>query len=329
MKLLIGWQNENSNGAHPYLAPAVLSPYLTSLLQPGGHAFILRRFDTNAISLTTMYRAAFPGASDGDERRETNWVKENHELLGNNGSTKEPQIIRLAGTWVDPDLAVQFAETYALGDIIALMAKAEPDPKVAYRKSTKAATPKGKDAGVSMGLPTPSPTLATPSAPKRRKESSPPPSAGKAASPPPRRSTRVRSPPPSSMLPSFASRLSPKPSAKKVRRGAASSTGGSDETVVDDDAEIAEMAGPDMNQDVAEQQELIKTLKAQRTNDMSAGDEAKSKRPREEESPLQFEFKEPEVGERAIATNKRVWMEPRTKSVAWGVVAFAIGMGAV
>jgi len=299
---------------------------------PGnGHAFILRRFDTNAISLTTMYRAAFPGASEQDERRETAWVKENHELLGNNGSTKEPHIIRLAGTWVDPDLAVQFADTYALGDIIALMAKAEPDPKAAYRKSSKAATPKGKDAISSMGLPTPSPTLATPSAPKRRKESSLPPTVAKAASPPPRRSTRVRSPPPASMPPSFASLASPKQSAKKTRRGGASSTGGSDETVVEDDAEIAAMAGPDMSQDVAEQQELIKNLQAQRASAMSAGDEdAKSKRSREEEEgPLQFEFKEPEVGERAIVTNKRVWMEPRTKSVAWGVAAFAIGMGAV
>jgi hypothetical protein len=277
-----------------------------------------------------MYRAAFPGASDQDERKETQWVKDNHELSGNNGSTKEPHIIRLAGTWVDPDLAVQFAETYALGDIIALMAKAEPDPKAAYRKSSKAATPKGKELNPSMGLPTPSPTLATPSAAKRRKESSPP-STAKAVSPPPRRSARVRSPPPASMPASFAALGSPKQSPKKTRRGAALSIGGSDETVVDDDAEIAAIAGPDMSQDVAEQQELIKNLKAQRANNMSAGDEdTKSKRSREEEeAPLQFEFKEPEVGERAVVTNKRVWMEPRTKSVAWGVAAFAIGMGAV
>ena len=255
-------------------------------------------------------------------------MKDNHELLGNNGSAKEPHIIRLAGTWVDPGLAIQFADTYALGDVIALMAKAEPDPKVAYRKSSKAATPKGKDASSTMGLPTPSPSLATPSAAKRRKESPPAPVA-KAVSPPPRRSARVRSPPPASIPPSFASLASPKQSAKKTRRGAALSIGGSDETVIgDDDAEIAAMAGPDMSQDIAEQQELINNLKVQRAN---AGDQdAKSKRLREEEeAPLQFDFKEPEIGERTVATNKRVWMEPRTKSVAWGVAAFAIGMGAV
>jgi hypothetical protein len=274
-----------------------------------------------------MYRAAFPGASDQDERKETMWVKDNHELLGNNGSAKEPHIIRLAGTWVDPDLATQFADTYALGDIIALMAKAEPDPKVAYRKSSKAATPKGKDASASTGLPTPSPTLAPPSVAKRRKESPAP--TVKAVSPPPRRSTRVRSPPPAPVPQSFASLASPKQSAKKTRRGVALSTGGSDETVVgDDDAEIAAMAGPDMSQDIAEQQELINNLKAQRAN--AGGQDTKSKRAREDEDvPMQFDFKEPEIGERAVATNRRVWMEPRTKSVAWGVAAFAIGMGAV
>lgn len=296
---------------------------------PGGHAFILRRFDTNAISLTTMYRAAFPGASEQEERKEMTWVKDNHELLGNNGSTKEPHIIRLAGTWVHPELALQFADTYALGDIITLMAKAEPDPKAAYRKSSKATTPKGKDSNASMSLPTPSPTLATPSAAKRRKESSPAPAA-EAVSPPPRRSTRMRSLPPVSVPVSFVPLASPKQSAKKTRRVVASSAGGSDETVVDDDAEIAAMAGPDMSQDIAEQQELIKHLKAQRDT-MSTGDEdGKSKRSREdEEAPLQFEFKEPEVGQRTIVTNKRVWMEPRTKSVAWGVAAFAVGLGAV
>jgi len=278
-----------------------------------------------------MYRAAFPGASDQDEKKETLWVKDNHELLGNNGSAKEPHIIRLAGTWVDPDLATQFADTYALGDIIALMTKAEPDPTVTYRKSSKAATPKAKDASAPMGLPTPSPTLAPPSVAKRRKESPAP--VVKAVSPPPRRSTRVRSPAPAPMPQTFSSLGSPKQSAKKTRRAVALSIGGSDETVVgDDDAEIVAMAGPDMSQDIAEQQELINNLKSQRANaGENAGDQdTKSKRAREDEDvPLQFEFKEPEIGERVVVTNRRVWMEPRTKSLAWGVAAFAIGMGAV
>ncbi|KAF7986468.1 hypothetical protein HWV62_31253 [Athelia sp. TMB] len=303
---------------------------------PSGHAFILRRFDTNAISLTTMFRAAFPGASDAEERHETAYIKDNHPLMGNNGSTKEPSIIRLAGTWVDPVLAIQFAEDYALGDIITLMAKAEPDPKVVYRKSTKA-TPKGKESSAhpaAGSLPSQSPAMGTPSAPKRRKEFSPAPSPthAKLASPPPRRSSRQRSVQPTEPT------VSPK---KRTRRTAAQEQPamlGSEETVVEDDEEIATMAGPDMNQDIAEQKELIKKLKeaaelVSMDAVMEAVDTTVAKRAREEEeAPLQFEFKEPENTERAIASNKRVGyfnMKPQTKSVAWGVAAFAIGMSAV
>ncbi|KAJ3484474.1 hypothetical protein NLJ89_g11976 [Agrocybe chaxingu] len=61
-----------------------------------GHAFILRRFDTGAVSLTTMFRAAFPNASDYEEKVEIQWVKEHHDLSGNNGSTKDTHITRLA-----------------------------------------------------------------------------------------------------------------------------------------------------------------------------------------------------------------------------------------
>lgn len=38
------------------------------------HAFILRRYDTGAISVTTMYKAAFPTASQEEEDREMRWV---------------------------------------------------------------------------------------------------------------------------------------------------------------------------------------------------------------------------------------------------------------
>jgi hypothetical protein len=44
--------------------------------QPGTHthAFILRRYDTDAISLTTMFKVAFPGATEEEETREMDWV---------------------------------------------------------------------------------------------------------------------------------------------------------------------------------------------------------------------------------------------------------------
>jgi hypothetical protein len=295
---------------------------------PTGHAFILRRFDTGAISLTTMYRAAFPGAKEEDERKETAWVKENHELLGNNGSTKEPKIIRLAGTWVDPVLALEIAETYALSDIIALIAKAVPDPKAVYRRSSKA-SPKIKESNTPKPLSTSSTSMTAPSAAKRRKESPAPSATSTVVSPAPRRSARMKSAQPEPAPAPLSTVTSPK-SAKKTRRGAASALTNGDESILEEDEEIVAMAGPDMSQDIAEQKELIKSLKAGMNG---TEEEAKSKRAREEESEaLKFQFKDPEVGERAIATNRRVGffhMEPRTKSVAWGLAAFAVGVGAV
>jgi hypothetical protein len=321
-----------------------------------GHAFILRRFDTGAISLTTMFRAAFPSASEQEEKRETAWVKDNYDLTGNNGSSKEHSIIRLAGTWVSPDVAVELGAAYSLGDIIPAVAKATPDPNANYRRSGKAITPKATpSAPTSTSSPAattaaPSPAAALPNPPKRRKEQSPAPipvsprspSPTPARSPAVRRSARTKSPTPKPAPASFSPIKSPKvpKTPKSVRRSGALTPGQSDETAVEEDAEVeaADLAGQDLrHQDIAEQKEMIENLKAQRDALMQDGGEEdntiKQKRARETEEPqLQFDFKEPEVEERAIATNRRVSrfrLEPRQKSVAWGLAAFAVGLSAV
>ena len=107
-----------------------------------------------------------------------------------------------------------------------------------------------------------------------------------------------------------------------------------------------------MDEDVREQKALIARLKEERAqraaqNEQASGEEEQeekmearevypakpaSKRPREDEV-LKFDFKEPteEIGERAIATNRRVAlrMTPQRKSAAWGALAFAVALGAV
>ncbi|KIJ67058.1 hypothetical protein HYDPIDRAFT_174312 [Hydnomerulius pinastri MD-312] len=320
---------------------------------PNGHAFILRRFDTGAISLTTMFRAAFPNADEAEERKETQWLKESFDLSGNNGSAKEPHIVRLAGTWVSPSIALrpEFAECYHLSDVISHVAKATPDPTATYRRSTTKTTPKAVPpsspaASPAKSLLTPAPSMTMPT-PKRRRESSPAPApaptnTSQSNLPPPRRSTRTKSPAP---LPLPMAVKSPKSvrTARAIRIAEVTTPGGSDETVVEDEAETIEIARPSMSQDMADQKVLIERLRAERyastiKTDMET-DEAPAplKRSREEEEEeqkeeLRFNFKEPESEERQIATNKRVsrfHLEPRKKSFAWGVAAFAIGMGAV
>jgi len=113
---------------------------------------------------------------------------------------------------------------------------------------------------------------------------------------------------------------------------------GSDETAVEDD--LPEVPGPDANEDIREQKEMIESFKAQRESQaaddrdegMDGGSE--KKREREEENPsLQFTFKEPETRERKIATNRRILrlpeMTPERRSFAWGIAAFAAAVGAM
>ena len=335
-----------------------------------------------------MYRAAFPNATDMEEKQEIQWVKDTYDLSGNNGSVKEPQITRLAGTWVSPQVALELGNAYALGAIIDAVVEAAPDPNGNYRRSGKAAaavgstnTPKAsavaitttastqtntsvttsvvvsKPPSAAKSLPTPSPTAAVPPA-KRRKESSPVPTPQSSkptsrASPAPsktaapRRSTRTKSPAPRSaaaIAPLTSVNRTPKAPRSPAKKDAIASTsltpGGSDLTAVDEEGELVKdgVAGAELReQDIEEQKKLIQDLKQKRNEEAGLMDIEESssskKRDREEEDkPLEFQFKEPETEERAIATNSRVGLfhlEPRAKSFAWGVAAFAVGMGAV
>ncbi|KAJ7364039.1 hypothetical protein DFH08DRAFT_765644 [Mycena albidolilacea] len=307
---------------------------------PSGHAFILRRFDTGAVSLTTMFRAAFPNAPDDAEKREFQWVKDSYDLTGNNGSSKDTSITRLAGTWVSPVVALELGEQYSLGELIRSVVNAKPDPTANYRRSGNKKDAPAPPTPTSVPPQPSSRTLPTPSSPnpaKRRKESSPAP-----APPPPvtpaRRSTRTKSPvPKSAPMPSLTSAAKSMSAKKATRRTEPVTPGGSDETVVDEEGDvIEESVGTELReQDLAEQRDMIADLKAQRDKTLAVkhggnADDgpAKLKRAREDETnKLEFEFKEPEIGERVIATNRRI--SPAQKSAVWGALAFAFGAAAV
>lgn len=349
-----------------------------------------------------MFRAAFPNAPDADEKAEIQWVKENYDLSGNNGSTKDPHITRLAGTWVDPELATQLGKVYSLGALVDAIVDATPDPNGTYRRSIKAGgggsttapTPAVPPPTVNANtttpnstvqspptvqsdvktLPTPSPTTNPPA--KRRKESSPAPSSHSATSSKTpsrlspslvkspaatRRSTRkspASSPAIRAESPFSASGRTPKRGLKKEQSlSRVSKTPSKRELkTVDEEVQMVEdgVAGSElMEEDIKEQKKLIKDLEEMRQQQQLAAlaksdkDEimgydcvenssvatATKKREREDEDqPLTFDFKEPEKEERPIATNRRVGrfhLQPRTKSFAWGVAAFAVGMSAM
>ena len=339
-----------------------------------------------------MFRAAFPNAGENDEKAEIHWVKENFDLSGNNGSSNDPHTTRLAGTWIDPQLALELAKDYSLGSLVKIIVDATPDPNGNYRRSARGTTVGpatsvlapplksttsttvlastaqsstivvSKTPSSTKTLPTPSPTSTKPPS-KRRKETlsvpspaassvkpllrvSASPSASKTTVVAPRRSNRKsKSPAPRTMAP-----LPVRTPKRGIRKDQSAMTSSSlDLAAVDEEGQIVEdgVAGTElMEEDIKEQKRLITELKKEEEaalpswqpgeTSMEESDHTSTsskKREREDEDqPLAFEFKEPEKEERAIATNSRVTrftLEPRTKSFAWGVAAFAVGMGAV
>jgi hypothetical protein len=301
-----------------------------------------------------MFRAAFPSASEEQERAEMAWIKANYDTSGANGGNKDTNSrVRFAGTWASPDVAYTIAHTYAIDRVIEHLGRATPSPDVAYRSAAKG----GADDGSNKQLPTPAPSAtnaleAQPPA-KRRKEATPTPASpapATPAKPASRRSTRLsRSPAPASQIPA--------PRARTPRRRAQRDEPRSDHTdhTLVDEEQTDALVKPTMLEDIQEQRELIEDLKAKRHAEQLAkaaaeAEEAEggaeeegeagqaTKRAREEEEPLQFNFQDPtaktnEVTERAIATNRRVGrlpqMSTRNKQVAWGALAFAAGLGAV
>lgn len=345
-----------------------------------------------------MFRAAFPNASDGEEKLEVAWVKDTYDLSGNNGSTKDTHITRLAGVWVGPSVALDLGHAYMLGKLIEAVVEAKPDPNGNYRRSGKSAAATAnpptvvnvppvtgnvqaavtsppsivsKPPSAAKSLPTPSPTTATNPPAKRRRESSPviesPKSVVKPLSrqspapskiPPPspslRRSTRTKSPAPRQPSAPLATLRTPKATRTVIKKETFTSLtpGGSDLTVVDEESLVVEdgVVGTELrDQDIKEQHKLIQDLKDKReaarqaqveteegmdvgSDESSTSTNGKKREREDEDEALKFDFKEPEKEERAISTNRRVSrfnLEPRTKSFAWGLAAFAVGMGAV
>ena len=318
---------------------------------PGGHAFVLRRLDTNAISLTTMFRATYPQASEDAEKAEINWIKNNYELSGANKTGRA----RFAGTWASIDVALNIADTYSISHLLPSLINAVPDPAQIYSKSRGKATTQPL---------TPQPTPPSPPKPsgpnKRRKEATPQPATRGSPAPPPtpapapaettspapaptpRRSTRLKSPAAAPVPLPLSPRRTPKLQRARVEpeETQVPPTPATPEVAQNEEEEEAVVVTePNMAEDILEQRELIAGLKAQRAAAIARGEEqaeiiSSLKRTIEEvEPPLVFTPREPEVEPRAVATNSRIRFlrnpSPQTKSVFWGVAAFAAGVGAV
>lgn len=288
-----------------------------------------------------MYRAAYPTATEADEKHEMAYAKDGYNLFGQNGSSKEPHIVRLAGVWVSAEVARTFAEAYGMRTVIETMIVADPNEATTpARRSTKSTPRKGAaDAAAAAVAVSPVTPTTQPPASKKRKEASPAVSSSGKAGTPTRRSTRAKSPPPAYTPQTIASVITASPGRKGRKSAAASQAQALQEaptaTTIDEDTQyIAETTGPEMEQDIAEQKSLIASLKAQRgTGDTTVVTQKRVREDDDEAEPLKFNFSDPQEvamkAERAIATNKRVYFTPRVRRAAWGGAAFAVGAIAV
>lgn len=288
----------------------------------GNHAFILRRFDTGAISLSTMFRAAFPTAGDEAEKIDSNWVKTNYDLTGANGGGK----LRLAGTWVPPALAVHLAPSYSLNQVIYPLAEAQPDAGASYRKSSRHTT--NGPVNANMGA------LSTPLKTTRGANVTESPS----THPSKRTKRESASPARPRIAPASPLKQSVLPPMKE-------------ESPAPDQAEAEpepEVPGPNMEEDIAESKALIARLQrekeeaeakakelAQELTEAGTESEAPApvvagaKRGREEATPpptLDLDRQPVDTSDRQLVRSRSAQRANR-RSAMWGAVAFAVGLG--
>lgn len=309
-----------------------------------------------------MFRAAFPTAPDEAEKAEAVWIRSNYDLGAVAGASR----LRLAGTWIPPDVATSLAEGYALEKILPPLASAVPDPNAEYRRSTRGGDLQGTPTKNSQNPP-PGPGgpgndggAGAPNPSKRRKESSPAANdSANLAVLPTRRSGRAKSPAvvptqtatitstvtstiTASRIPTASpgrpkrgsARLANKPPTEPITPASSDANIGSEEA----EEEVAEVPGPDPEADIQEQRNLINSLKAEQESSAEPR-KVSVKRNREvteEETPYKLQIKEPgpainpETGApREIRTNRRINLQPHQKSAAWGAFLFAAGFAAM
>ncbi|KPV76577.1 uncharacterized protein RHOBADRAFT_52566 [Rhodotorula graminis WP1] len=99
-----------------------------------GH--IIKRFDTDAVSASSLFRAAFPTATEAEETAEMRWIAigsrgqyGDTKVAGNEGDESK----KLSGTWIPSQHAVALAKEYGIvryaAELIEYVEPTSPQPE--------------------------------------------------------------------------------------------------------------------------------------------------------------------------------------------------------
>jgi len=246
-----------------------------------------------------------------------------HDIAGANegyrGNTR--QFVHLAGTWLPVDVALMVAESYTIHSVVKPLTEAEPPPDQAFRKSTTNMNGNQEVTEIKPPSAIVPPVVKAVSPPSKRRRAASPTVAIAPAAPlsppaPTRKLRSSKSPAPTKAAPTIKPR-----SSKRLARKTTSPP-----IEIHDDDSVPEVGAVDPEVDIAESKQLVEEIKAKYVKPMSKA--SGMKRTVEEEA-ITFEPKEPEIGERVIAGPRRLRnLPPQRQAVAWGALAFAVGLGA-
>ncbi|KAK4699462.1 hypothetical protein P7C70_g6800, partial [Phenoliferia sp. Uapishka_3] len=83
--------------------------------QTPGH--IIKRFDTGAVSASSLFRAAFPTSSEAEEAAEMKWIaKGSRKMYGDTeaAGVEHDESRKLSGTWIPADKSAKLAKEYGI-----------------------------------------------------------------------------------------------------------------------------------------------------------------------------------------------------------------------
>ncbi|EOR00054.1 hypothetical protein E3P92_02132 [Wallemia ichthyophaga] len=99
------------------------------------HTFVLRRYDCNGISFGSLFKAAFPYATDEEEKNEFDYVKKNYDvMLVPTEEYRDTKLAKLAGFWIPIEVAQKLGKRYAMEDFLEALIKADKPDLTDFKK---------------------------------------------------------------------------------------------------------------------------------------------------------------------------------------------------